>query len=81
MKAICVSHRLTHTMILFYPMYPFTMYSLRGTWSVGVTGWFCLWVVFYVFDEWSLGKLRGSLDFSTCNNHEEILDEEDFTIF
>ena len=49
--------------ILFYPMYPFTMYSLRGTWSVGVTGWFCLWVVFYVFDEWFLGKLRGSLDF------------------
>ena len=48
---------------LFYPMYPFTMYSLRGTRSVGVTGWFCLWVMFYVFDEWFLGKLRGSLDF------------------
>ena len=23
----------------------------------------CLWVVFYVFDEWFLGKLRGSLEF------------------
>ena len=23
----------------------------------------CLWVVFYVFDEWYLGKLRGSLEF------------------
>ena len=42
--------------ILFYPMYPFTMYSLRGTWSVGVTGWFCLLVVFYVFDEWFWGS-------------------------
>ena len=48
---------------LFYPMYPFTMYSLRGTRSVGVAGWFCLWVMFYVFDEWSLGKLRDSLEF------------------
>ena len=48
---------------LFYPMYPFTMYSLRGTWSVGFAGWFSLWVMFYVFDEWFMGKLRGSLDF------------------
>ena len=58
MKSICVSHGLTHTM-----KYPFTVYSLRGTRSVGVTGWFCLWVMFYVFDEWSLGKLRDSLEF------------------
>ena len=43
--------------------YPFTMYSLRGTWSVGFAGWFSLWVMFYVFDEWFMGKLRGSLDF------------------
>ena len=54
---LCES-QLTHTM-----KYPFTVYSLRGTRSVGVTGWFCLWVMFYVFDEWFLGKLRGSLDF------------------
>ena len=54
---LCES-QLTHTM-----KYPFTVYSLRGTRSVGVTGWFCLWVMFYVFDEWSLGKLRDSLDF------------------
>ena len=63
MKVVGVSHRLTHTMILVYPMYPFTMYSLRGTWSVGFAGWFSLWVMFYVFDEWFMGKLRGSLDF------------------
>ena len=48
---------------LLYPMYSFTMYSLRGTWSVGFAGWFSLWVMFYVFDEWFMGKLRGSLDF------------------
>ena len=63
MKSIGVSHGLTHTMKLVEPIYPVTMYSLRGTWSVGVTGWFCLWVMFYVFDEWFLGKLRGSLEF------------------
>ena len=43
--------------------YSFTMYSLRGTWSVGFADWFGLWVVFYVYDEWFMGKLRGSLDF------------------
>ena len=48
---------------LLYPMYSFTMYSLRGTWSVGFADWFSLWVMFYVFDEWFMGKLRGSLDF------------------
>ena len=48
---------------LLHPMYSFTMYSLRGTWSVGFADWFSLWVVFYVFDEWFMGKLRGSLDF------------------
>ena len=63
MKSFCVSHKMTHTMMLVYPMYPFAVYSLRGTWSVGFAGWFSLWVMFYVFDEWFLGKLRGSLDF------------------
>ena len=48
---------------LLHPMYSFTMYSLRGTWSVGFADWFSLWVVFYVYDEWFMGKLRGSLDF------------------
>ena len=42
-----------------------TYYYVFITWtrSVGGAGWFCLWVVFYVFDEWFLGKLRGSLEF------------------
>ena len=63
MKSFCVSHKMTHTMMLVYPMYPFAVYSLRGTWSVGFADWFSLWVMFYVFDEWFMGKLRGSLDF------------------
>ena len=63
MKSIWVSHGLTHTIILVEPRYSFTMYSLRGTWSVGFADWFSLWVMFYVFDEWFMGKLRGSLDF------------------
>ena len=63
MNVVGVSHRLTHTIMLVYPMYPFAVYSLRGTWSVGFTGWFSLWVMFYVFDEWFMGKLRGSLEF------------------
>ena len=46
---------------LLYPMYSFTMYSLRGTWSVGFAGWFSLWVMFYVFDEWFMGKLWSKL--------------------
>ena len=63
MKSFCVSHKMTHTMMLVYPMYPFAVYSLRGAWSVGFADWFGLWVVFYVYDEWFMGKLRGSLDF------------------
>ena len=63
MKSFCASHKMTHTMMLVYPMYPFAVYSLRGTWSVGFADWFSLWVMFYVFDEWFMGKLRGSLDF------------------
>ena len=63
MKSFCVSHKMTHTMMLVYPMYPFTMHSLRGTLSVGWADRFSLWVVFYVYDEWFMGKLRGSLDF------------------
>ena len=39
------------------------MHSLRGTLSVGCADRFSLWVVFYVYDEWFMGKLRGSLDF------------------
>ena len=45
------------------PLYSFTMHSLRGTLSVGWADRFSLWVVFYVYDEWFMGKLRGSLDF------------------
>ena len=44
-------------------MYPFAMYSLRGRGLWALPAGFCLWVVFYVFDEWFLGKLRGSLEF------------------
>ena len=69
--------------------YSFTMYSLRGTWSVGFADWFSLWVVFYVYDEWFMGKLRGSLDFqvkgfirlSAYNSQTKRLNEEDFRIF
>ena len=63
MNVVGVSHRLTHTIMLVYPMYSFTMHSLRGTLSVGWADRFSLWVVFYVYDEWFMGKLRGSLDF------------------
>ena len=45
------------------PLYSFTMHSLRGTLSVGWADRFSLWVVFYVYDEWFMGKLRGSLNF------------------
>ena len=45
------------------PLYSFTMHSLRGTLSVGWADRFSLWVVFYVYEEWFMGKLRGSLDF------------------
>ena len=51
MKIVGVSHRLTHTIMLVYPMYSFTMHSLRGTLSVGWADRFSLWVVFYVYDE------------------------------
>ena len=51
MKIVGVSHRLTHTIMLVYPMYSFTMHSLRGTRSVGLADWCSLWVVFYVYDE------------------------------
>merc|ERR1739842_30149 len=44
-------------------MYPCTMHWLRGRGLWAVPAGFCLWVVFYVFDEWFLGKLRGSLEF------------------
>ena len=39
MKAICVSHRLTHTMI-YLPYVPFYYVFVTWTRSVGGTGWF-----------------------------------------
>ena len=52
------------------PLYSFTMHSLRGTLSVGWADRFSLWVGFYVYGGWFMGKLRGSLDFQhTMNKH------------
>ena len=48
--------------ILFYPMYPLLCIRYGDT-VCGRHRLVCLWVVFYVFDEWFLGKLRGSLEF------------------
>ena len=45
------------------PLYSFTMHSSRGTLSVGWADRFSLWVVFYVYDEWFMGKLWGPIDF------------------
>ena len=70
MKSFCVSHKMTHTTKLVEPMYSFTMHSLRGTLSVGWADRFSLWVGFYVYGGWFMGKLRGSLDFQhSMNKH------------